>query len=395
MAPKYRPGQHAAISPEHLCGHGKEYTGVRILYSDIEGNYFVRVLRSGGFAIVPEEALIAIEEVETPADRHNIRVVFFGNGEFALPTLQYLVEKGYDVCAVVTMPDKPQGRGLKPRASAVKRYAFSSGLHVLQPTDLKDASFRSELSALRPTVGVVVEYRMLPTSVFSLPRWGTINLHSSLLPMYRGASPIASAIANGDEVTGVTTILIDNNTDTGSIINNLAIGIGGEDCAGDIHAKLKHFGALMVDDAIQRVAHSCPTCLQSELECDFILPSITPKINRESRYIPWQRPMRDIYNFIRSLAPMPGAIAELHIEGENTPVTIRVLRTSKTSLPPSPTRYAGEIRIADHKLLAECADGVLSIEELQWPGKRRMSAAAFIDGWRGPATFSCQIPANS
>lgn len=364
----------------------------RVLYPYADGRYFVNVIQTGGYTHIHENDInFPFPEIEIeshPADRKRIRIVFFGNGHFALPTLKYLIAKGYDVCAVVTMPDKPQGRGKQLKPSAVKEYAQEVGIPVYQPLKLDGYYFRMRLQNLQPTIGVVVEFRILPKCTYGIPKWGTINLHSSLLPQYRGASTIASAIKDGNTQTGVTTFILDEKVDTGNIINNLAVPIYTADSAKDVHDRLKKAGAVMVDDAIQRIAHSCNTVPQNDLICDFISPSYAPKIKRMDCQIPWWKSTREVYDFIRSLSPIPTAWTSLRWLGTETTVNLKIYRavishTLKAEHAP------GELFIKDGKIYIACGDGVLSIKELQMPNKKRMTAREFLCGYRGIGKGFC------
>lgn len=210
--PMYRVGQTVQIPTSLLDGNINDgfLTEAKVLYPKEDGSYFLRLKKTGGYIIVDETDISTYPErdFDKPVFRERIRIVFFGNGQFALPTLKMLVEQGYDVAAVVTMEDKPCGRGKLPRPSAVKAYAESMGILVHQPRKLDSQRFLRHIRNLHATLGVVVEFRMLPQSLYSIPQWGTINLHSSLLPMYRGASTIASAIKDGSDTTGVTTFFL-------------------------------------------------------------------------------------------------------------------------------------------------------------------------------------------
>lgn len=392
-APLYRVGQIVEAIPNEIeHDSNSPYVKCRILYPDEDGFYFVQVIRSGGYAIISERDIVApFPEIDIdvhPAPRKNIRVVFFGNGQFALPTLKYLVEMGYDVAAVITMPDKPQGRGKQLKPSAVKEYAQEVGIPIYQPLKLDGYYFRMRLQNLQPTIGVVVEFRILPKCTYGIPKWGTINLHSSLLPQYRGASTIASAIKDGNTQTGVTTFILDEKVDTGNIINNLAVPIYTADSAKDVHDRLKKNGAIMVDDAIQRIAHSCNTVPQNDLICDFISPSYAPKIKRMDCQIPWWKSTREVYDFIRSLSPIPTAWTSLRWLGAETTLNLKISKavishTLKAEHAP------GELFIKDDKILITCGDGVLSIKELQMPNKKRMTAREFLCGYRGIGKGFC------
>lgn len=391
--PLYRVGQVVEVIPNEIeHGGNSPYAKCRILYPHNDGNYFVQAQQSGGYAVVSERDIVSpFPEIDIdidPADRKRIRIAFFGNGQFALPTLKYLVEIGYDVACVVTMPDKPQGRGKQLKPSAVKEYAISQGIPVMQPTKLDGYFFRMRLGNINPTIGVVVEFRILPKCTYCIPKWGTINLHSSLLPQYRGASTIASAIKDGNEQTGVTTFLLDEKVDTGDIINNLAVPIYYDDNAKTVHDRLKEAGAVMVDDAIQRIAHSCGLVPQKDLICDFISPSYAPKLKRMDCQIPWWKSIGEVYDFIRSLSPTPSAWTTLHWLGADETVNLKIYSTTITDIPKG-EHAPGELFIRDNKIYIACRDGVLSVDELQMPNKKRMTAKDFLCGYRGIGKGFC------
>lgn len=397
--PKFRVGQivdvasHVVNLDSRDCGL---LTKCRILYPCVSGVYFVEVKRTGGYAMVDEENIVAYPEYDPqkPLARSKIRIVFFGNGQFALPTLKMLVKRGYDVACVVTMEDKPCGRSKELRPSAVKVYAEQVGIPVLQPHKIDSQRFRRKIIALRPTLGVIVEFRLLPRKVYTIPQWGTINLHSSLLPMYRGASTIASAIKNGDTLTGVTTFVLNDGIDTGGIINNIAVPIADEDNAEEVHRKLKSVGAEMVDDAIQRIGHSCGTVHQLSLVSDFIEPSYAPKIHKGDCLIKWWKNAKQVYDFIRALSPMPTAWTPLKMLGKDTVVNVKIHKASKTGIPRD-FRAPGELFWQDRKLMIACADELLSIDVLQMPGKKQMTAIEFFNGFRGACKGFCIDKSNN
>lgn len=411
-APRYRVG-HLVNVVGHCAGDQFEnqfFVPCRILCPDEDGNYLVKVNQADGYSIVPEDAISAYPEYdqEKPVNRNNIRIVFFGNGHFAVPTLKMLVEKGYDVAAVVTMENKPCGRGNKCCPSPVSVYAEEAGLLVYQPShlQLKSESFLQKIRNLNPTLGVVVEYCILPSELFRIPKWGVINLHSSLLPMYRGASTITSAIKDGSAMTGITTFVIDKGVDTGKIINNLATYIGDNDSAEDIHILLRTNGAVMVDDAIQRIAHSCNGIPQSDLICDFIQPSHAPKLFRKDAYIPWCDSADRVHNFIRAHSSVIGgqyypktpAIAgsvstawtSLKMIDSDSATDVKIHKVSKTGIPRG-YHAPGEWFWQDGSLMVACQDNLLSVDILQLPGKKRMTAKEYHNGFRGVCKGFCDI----
>ncbi|MBD5357392.1 MAG: methionyl-tRNA formyltransferase [Bacteroides sp.] len=380
----------------------------RILCPVDDGSYFVRVEKTDAYSIVEEDSISAYPnyDQDKPADRKRIRIVFFGNGLFALPTLRMLVEQGYDVAAVVTMEDKPCGRGNKVSPSPVKSYAESQGIMVYQPRNLDSDDFLQAVRNLNPTIGVVVEYRILPQVLFKIPKWGIINLHSSLLPMYRGASTITSAIKDGCGMTGVTTFLINSGLDKGNIINNLAVFIAENESAEDIHIKLRTNGAAMVDDAIQRIAHSSHGIPQSQLICDFIKPSHAPKLYRKDAYITWCDSADKVHDFIRAHSsvicgedyPKNPAIAGsvstawtiLKMIDSEVASEVKIHKASKTGIPRG-FHAPGEWFLQNGKLMVACKDNLIAIDILQFSGKKRMTAKEYLNGFRGVCKGFCQL----
>lgn len=408
--PRYRVGQFVDVVG-HYAGEqfkNEYFVPCKIICPNDDGTYLVRVKQTNGYSIVPEDSISTYPEYdpEKPANRSRIRVVFFGNGQFALPTLKMLVEKGYDVAAVVTMEDKPSGRGNKVCKSPVKIYAESMGILVYQPTRLNGIDFLCRIKELNPTIGVVVEYSILPPDLFKIPKWGFINLHSSLLPMYRGASTITSAIKDGSGLTGVTTFIIDKGIDTGKIINNLGVFIGNEESAEDIHVRLRNWGGEMVDDAIQRIAHCCKGIPQSDIVCDFIKPSHAPKLYRNDAYIHWHDSAERVYNFIRAhssvlngeyfpkepaiAGSVPTAWTTLKMVDADSTIDVKIHKASLTDIPRT-FQAPGEWFWQDGMLMVACKDYLLSIEILQMPGKNRMTAKDYHNGLRGVCKGFCDL----
>lgn len=404
--PVHRVGQTVQV-PSVLFTEVKTdafFTDCQILYANEDGTYFVRHNKTSGFAVINETDISTYPETDfaKPRQRNQIRIVFFGNGKFALPTLKMLVDKGYDVAAVVTMEDKPCGRSNKMTSSPVKVLADSLGILVYQPRKLNANRFLRHILSLHATLGVVVDFKVLPPSLFRIPKWGTINLHSSLLPMYRGASTITSAIQDGNAMTGVTTFLLDEKIDTGKIINNLGVAIGSNDTAEDVHRKLGEAGAVMVDDAIQRIAHSCRPVSQSDLICTFIQPSHAPKLYRKDCYIPWHLNADTVHNFIRARSSLsttdrkspvqeivPTAWLDVEMLDTNKVLTIKIHRASKTNKPRG-FRAPGEMFWENRKLYLTCSDELLSVDVLQLPGKRRMTAIEFHNGYKRACKGFCK-----
>ena len=290
-----------------------------------------------------------------------------GTPEFAVAPLKALVEGGYNIVAVVTMPDKPAGRGHHVQYSAVKEYALSVGLPVLQPEKLKDEAFVEELRSYQADLQIVVAFRMLPEVVWAMPRLGTFNLHASLLPQYRGAAPINWAVINGDKETGVTTFMLKHEIDTGNIILQERIPIGEDENVGSVHDRLMELGTRLVLKTVDLIAESdakgtpLPTTPQDTIAAEDLRPA--PKIFKETCQIDTTKTVEEVHNFVRGLSPYPAAWCNLTIGGtmyEN----VKVFATQKGS---------GAISL-------QCADGEISLTELQFPGKKRMNAKDLLNG---------------
>ncbi len=296
------------------------------------------------------------------------RIVFMGTPDFAVPSLDALVEAGLAPVAVVTVPDKPAGRGQKVRASAVKRAAERHGLPVLQPASVKDPAFAEQIAALDADVLAVVAFRILPPVVFEAARLGAFNLHGSLLPAYRGAAPIQRAIMDGVEETGVTTFFLQRTVDTGNVILRRRIAVGPDDTAGDVHDRLAEIGAEAVVETVRQIAAGTA---EAEPQDD-ALASPAPKIFREDAEIDWSRPARKVHDHVRALSPYPGAWTAW--EGE----TVKVLRTrfeeARLDGPP------GRVTVDEGRMLVACGADAVEVLEVQREGKRRMDAVAFLNG---------------
>ena len=316
-----------------------------------------------------------------------MRIVFMGTPDFAVRSLEILVENGCHVVGVITAPDKPAGRGREMRKSAVKVFAEKHGLKILQPSNLKDEVFLNELKALQPDLQVVVAFRMLPEAVWQLPAKGTFNLHASLLPQYRGAAPINWAIINGERETGVSTFLIDKEIDTGKIIFQEKVPISNNDNAGILHDRLMEVGARLVLKTVKTVENgNVPSVPQSELKGNEVLKP-APKIFRENCQIDWSRGVDELYNFIRGLSPYPAAYTFLvSPEGEETQLKIfNVTKELGQARKPGGIETDGktELRIA-------AADGSLLVNELQLAGKKRMKTGDFLRGFTVSEHWKCQ-----
>jgi len=303
------------------------------------------------------------------------RIVFMGTPEFAVGSLDALVSAGHNVVGVITAPDKPAGRGLKLNESAVKQYAKEKGLHILQPEKLKNPQFLEELKLLKADLQVVVAFRMLPEVVWNMPPLGTINLHASLLPQYRGAAPINWAVINGEKETGVTTFKLQHEIDTGNILMQEAILIGENESAGELHDKMKSIGAALVLKTVNGLSSGD---LKEIPQSSIGNPSDikhAPKIFTETARIDWTKPVDEIYNLIRGLSPYPAAFA--YLDGK----LLKIYKAKKEKA--HPNLAPGEIETDKKSYLKFAAsDGYINIEELQLEGKKRMNVVEFLRGYR-------------
>jgi len=302
-----------------------------------------------------------------------MRIIFMGTPDFAVASLQALLDAGEEVVAVVTTPDKPAGRGQKVHESAVKQFAQSKNIPVLQPVKLKDPEFLAALKSYAADLQIVVAFRMLPESVWDMPAQGTVNVHASLLPQYRGAAPINHAIIQGETVTGVTTFLLQHEIDTGNVLFTEEVAILDSDNAGTLHDKLMHAGArtlLKTVDAIKKGTHVATP--QDELTVDALQHA--PKIFKEDCKINWAAPTDKVYNFIRGLSPYPAAYTSL--DG-------KVLKIYSTEKSEKLAIEAGAYQTDGKSYLSfATADGSLRILSLQIEGKKRMLVDEFLRGYR-------------
>ena len=310
-----------------------------------------------------------------------------GTPEFAVESLKELVENEYNVVAVVTMPDKPAGRGHKIQYSDVKKYALSQNLPILQPSNLKDEAFIEELKSYKADLQIVVAFRMLPEVVWGMPRLGTFNLHASLLPQYRGAAPINWAIINGDKETGVTTFFLEHEIDTGKIIMQERVAIGENDSVGEIHDKLMILGGKVVTETVDRIiANQVNPLSQSQIienECIEMRPA--PKIFKETCEINWDQPLEVVHNFIRGLSPYPAAWSTLtSTSGESWKV--KIFKTRKVQKEHN-IAIGSVFQEGREDLKIAVQGGYLDILEMQLPGKRRMPIADLLRGFDIDSSF--------
>jgi methionyl-tRNA formyltransferase len=299
-----------------------------------------------------------------------MRIIFMGTPEFAVPSLEILMKNNYDIVAVVTAPDKPAGRGLKLNESSVKKFAAEHSLKILQPLKLKDPVFLDELKSLKPDLQVVVAFRMLPEEIWSLPPLGTINLHASLLPDYRGAAPINWAIINGETETGITTFYIEKEIDTGKIIFQEKIEIGFEETAGELHDRMMIAGADLILNTVNAIEKGkAPSTRQLSIESS----KNAPKLTREICKINWDQPTLEIFNLIRGLSPYPSAWTMLDSK------IFKIYRAGKFFK--APEKPPGTFIFSEKELRIATQDGYIIPKEVQMEGKKRMGVDEFLRGY--------------
>lgn len=304
------------------------------------------------------------------------RIVFMGTPDFAVASLDALVKAGCHIVGVVTAPDKPAGRGMKLTESAIKKYAVAKDLYILQPEKLKNPEFIAQLGALRADLQVVVAFRMLPEIVWNMPPMGTINLHGSLLPQYRGAAPIHWAVINGEKQTGVTTFKLKHEIDTGDILLQKSLPIGEDETTGELHDRMKEIGAALLVETVEGLANDT---LQKIDQSSIVNGQSTvlhhaPKIYTQNCEVDWKQSTENIHNLIRGLSPFPGALTVLDAK------ILKVYRSKKETASHSDT--PGQV-LSDGKtyLKFACADGYIHILDLQMEGKKRMLAEDFLRGY--------------
>lgn len=315
--------------------------------------------------------------------KEELRIVFMGTPEFAVASLQRLVEGGYNVVAVVTQPDKPVGRHQQQvQASPVKQYAEAHGLPVLQPVKMKDPVFVEQLAQYKADLQVVVAFRILPEIVWAMPRFGTFNVHAALLPQYRGAAPINWAVINGETETGVTTFFLDKNIDTGRIIMQKYFSIPDDADVEYVYNGLMNLGADIATETIDKMLENdgnIDSIAQSnfmQFKEDELLPA--PKIFKETCEIDWHLPVKRVYDFVRGLSPYPGTWTTIDENGQRS--VLKIFKTAKTS--ETWEGGLGCVRTLKGHLFVRCSDGWLELLELQPVGKKRMTARDFLNGMR-------------
>lgn len=311
-------------------------------------------------------------------------IVYMGTPHFAVEPLKAIVEMGWNVSAVVTVPDKPAGRGQKIAESPVKTYALQKGLNILQPEKLKNESFIESLKALKPDIIVVVAFRMLPEAVWQIPSIGTFNLHASLLPHYRGAAPINWAVINGETKTGITTFLIDKEIDTGKVLFREEIAVGATETAGELHDKLMVQGGALVVKTIEALALGRiePIFQNNLVEHNSVLKP-APKLFKETCKINWENNSTSIYNLIRGLSPYPCAWSNLTLP-DGTPTTAKIIFAQPS---PSESKGIGNAETTGKTLTVSCGIGSINITHIQPAGKKVMESAQFLRGLRGTGSL--------
>ena len=312
--------------------------------------------------------------------KEDLRIVYMGTPDFAVEALRQLVEGGYNVVGVITMPDKPAGRGHKIQYSPVKQYALEQNLPLLQPEKLKDEAFVQALREWKADLQIVVAFRMLPEVVWSMPRLGTFNLHASLLPQYRGAAPINWAVINGDTETGITTFFLKHEIDTGEVIQQVRVPITDTDNVEIVHDKLMMLGGKLVVETVDAILNGVVKPVPQEEMAIVGALRPAPKIFKETCRIDWNQPVKKVYDFIRGLSPYPAAWSEL-VSPEGEVVVVKIFESEKVS--EAHQLSAGTI-VTDGKKYMKVAvpDGFVSVLSLQLPGKKRLKTDELLRGFR-------------
>ena len=312
--------------------------------------------------------------------KEDLRIVYMGTPDFAVESLRCLVEGGYNVVGVITMPDKPAGRGHKLQFSPVKQYALEHSLPLLQPEKLKDEAFVEALREWKADLQIVVAFRMLPEVVCNMPRLGSFNLHASLLPQYRGAAPINWAVINGDTETGITTFFLRHEIDTGEVIQQVRIPIADTDDVGIVHDKLMMLGGKLVTETVDAILNDAVKPIPQEEMAVVGELRPAPKIFKDTCRIDWNQPVKRIYDFIRGLSPYPAAWSEL-VQPDGETVVMKIFETEKIiqshQLTPGTLLTDGKTYIH-----VAAADGIIGIRALQLPGKKRLKTDELLRGFR-------------
>lgn len=307
----------------------------------------------------------------------DLRIVFMGTPEFAVTILKSLVENNYNIVGVITAPDKPAGRGRKLHESEVKTYAKSVGLNIIQPTNLKSENFIEELKSLKANLQIVVAFRMLPKVVWQMPKYGTFNLHASLLPSYRGAAPINWAIINGETKTGVSTFFIDEHIDTGEMILQKEIDILPNETAGELHDKLMHLGSDLVLETVELIEKGTVKTIPQPTNTNV---KTAYKLNKDNCKIDWTDTLDNIYNKVRGLSPYPAAWCLL--ENENSQLNVKIYKVEKQEQ--DHDFNLGQLISTKKYVKVAVKKGFIILEEIKLPGKRKMDIISLLNGY----TFS-------
>jgi methionyl-tRNA formyltransferase len=317
-------------------------------------------------------------------DKKALRIIYMGTPDFAVAPLKALVEGGYSVVAVVTMPDKPAGRGMKLQASPVKHYALEQGLPILQPEKLKDEAFLTALRGFHADLQIVVAFRMLPEIVWSMPPQGTFNLHASLLPEYRGAAPIHWAVMNGETETGVTTFFLKQEIDTGDLLLQERIPIGPDECTGSVHDRLMELGAQVVCRTVDVILDGT---MKSFPQPGGVLKA-APKLFRENTRIDWSRPAKQLHDFIRGLSPFPAAWSGL-VGKDGTVIGFKVFEATYEQV--APVLEPGTLVVEGKKSLkVAVADGFIRLIRFQLAGHKALNTDEFLRGFPEITDFRLQ-----
>jgi methionyl-tRNA formyltransferase len=312
-----------------------------------------------------------------------LKIVFMGTPDFAVASLNALVKNGFNVVGVITAPDKPAGRGQKIQMSAVKEYALTNNLHILQPTNLKDEIFLEELKALGADLQIVVAFRMLPERVWNMPEYGTYNLHASLLPKYRGAAPINWSIINGDTESGVTTFKLTHEIDTGNILFQEKVKINETTNAGELHDLLMEVGAGLIVKTVKVIEeHANGRGELNFIKQDDTAATHAPKIFKETCKINWSEPISKVFNLIRGMSPYPAAYTEL-VDANGQTLSMKIFSAEK--IDENLEGSFGKV-YTDNKTYFKiaCNGGSLLVKELQLQGKKRMTTKEFLNGYKFP-----------
>jgi len=306
--------------------------------------------------------------------KRKLRIIFMGTPDFAVSTLKKLIEEGYKIVGVITAPDKPAGRGRKLHESAVKQYAKTQNLTILQPTNLKNEDFLKELKSLKANLQIVVAFRMLPQVVWQMPKYGTFNLHASLLPDYRGAAPINWVLINGENKTGVSTFFIDEKIDTGEMILQEEVSIDPKETAGSLHDKLMELGSYLVSKTVNLIeANKVTTTAQPDLK-DI---KTAYKLNKDNCRINWNTSTETIYNKVRGLNPYPAAWTVLYNDNEKINIKIYQVDTLKEDH----KNKVGSIQASKKEVKVSVPDGYIILKTIQLPGKRKMDIKSLLNGY--------------